>query len=115
MGGKCPSAPVSIRSGTSGMIVPFCGLRRRAVRTGAGGTKSRSSYGGIFAFHDLHCEIGCLFGPQEVWSVNREGRQFFDAGNDDVHLCALGKFHCFRQFDFAPVDDCFVSDYLHRD
>ena len=60
---------------------------------------------GIFAFHDLHCEIRRLFGAQEARSMNRGRRQIFDVGDDDVHSCVFGKFHRFRQFDFAVLID----------
>lgn len=93
------------------------GTRRRKfypVRTGVGGTRSRSSYGGIFAFYELHCEIRRLFRSQELRSINDGGRQNFDAGDDDAHLCVLGKLHRFRQFGFAPPDDCFIRQNLHR-
>jgi hypothetical protein len=113
-GSSVTSAPVSIRSKTSGMIAPFCGLRRRAFRTAAGGVKRRSSYGGIFVFQDPHCEIGYLFGPQEPRSFNPGRRQIFDAGDDDVYLCVLRKCHGFRQFDFATLDDCLVGGNVHR-
>ena len=46
--------------------------------------------------------------------MNDGGRQSFDARDDDVHLCVLGKLHRFRQFDFAPLDDCFIRQNLHR-
>jgi hypothetical protein len=103
-----------IRSKTSGMIVPSCGLRRRAFRTAAGGVKRRSLYGGIFAFQDLHCEIGYLFGSQEPRRLNPGRRQIFGAGNDDVYLCVLRKSHGFRQLDFATLDDCLVGENLHQ-
>src|SRR5439155_21653106 len=113
-GAAVTSAPVSIRSKTSGMIAPLCGLRRRAFRTAAGGAKSRSSYGGIFAFESLHCEIRYLFGSQQPRSLNPGGRQIFDGGDDDVYLCVLRKSHAFRQFDFATLNDCLVGENLHR-
>jgi len=95
------------------MIAPSCGLRRRAFRTAAGGAKNRSSYGGIFAFQSLHCEIGHLFRSREPRSLNPGGRQIFDAGDDDVYLCVLWKSHGFGQFDFATLNDCLVGENLH--
>jgi hypothetical protein len=83
------------------------------VQNRRGGAKSRSSYGGILSFHDLHCEIGYLFGPQEPRSLNPGGRQIFVAGNDDVYLSVLRKCHGFRQLDFATLDDCLVGEDLH--
>ena len=76
--------------------------------------KNRSSYGGIFAFHDLHCEIRSLFRSQEVRSMNHGGRQIFDVGDNDVNFCVLGELYRFRQFDFAPLDDCFIRQNLHQ-
>ena len=80
----------------------------------AGGAKSRSSYGGIFAFQNLHREIGHLFGSQEPRSLNPGGRKIFEARDDDVYLCVLRKSHGFRQFDFATLDDCLVGENLDR-
>jgi hypothetical protein len=84
----------------------------RAFKTAAGGATSRSSYGGILSFHNLHCEIGYLLGPHEPRSLNPGGRHIFVAGNDDIYLSALRKCHGFRQLDFATLDDCLVGENL---